>query len=56
MIKETIHLSYTVKNKDGYLEDVHRQFSSTKAAYIFLVFLKKNVTLIGKPILESRTC
>ena len=53
---ETISINYTVKNKDGYIEDKQQLFHTTKAAYTFLKTLKRNMLVVGTPVLEVKNC
>lgn len=45
-------ITYTVKNKDGYLEDKTRSFDQMKVAITFMRALTGISNVVGKPILE----
>ena len=47
-------VSYTTKNKNGYVIESHKNFKILKDAYDFMRTLPNKMVIIGLPILEEK--
>lgn len=45
-------VTYTAKNKQGYLIDKNKDFKSLKEAFVYMKKIKAQSKTIGQPILE----
>jgi hypothetical protein len=46
-------VSYSLKNKQGYVIDKNKNFSDLKEAFSYMSFLRKKSTTLGLPIVET---